>query len=110
MSSISYVLTVVPVSDLGQAIDFYTKLLGRPPELRPMEGVAEWQIGGSAWIQVSTTIGLAVDDVEEFRQECVNVGLMFGEVVDLGFVRMVEVKDPDGNHIQALEETGEALS
>lgn len=54
MSSISYVLTVVPVSDLGQAIDFYTKLLGRPPELQPMEGVAEWQIGGSAWIQVST--------------------------------------------------------
>lgn len=37
------------------------------------------------------------------------IGLTLGEVVDLGLVRMVEVKDPDGNHIQALEETGEAL-
>ena len=116
MSSISYVLTVVPVSDLQRAMEFYSAFLGRGPDEEPMEGIAEWRVGDSAWIQVSTdtegmgrmTFSVAVDDVEKFRKERIDAGLALGEIVDYGFVKMVKVTDPDGNDVWALQETGDA--
>lgn len=116
MSSISYVLTVAPVSDLEKSIEWYSAFFGREPDQRPMDGIAEWRMGASSWVQVSTGIeavgrtafSVAVDDLDEFRAERVAAGIELSEIVDYGFVRMVDAKDPDGNDVSALVETGVA--
>ena len=46
------VLAQATVSDLEPAIQWYSALFGRPPDVRPMGGLAEWHYGDSCGVQV----------------------------------------------------------
>ena len=45
-------LAGIMVSDLTTAEPWYERLLARPADSRPMEGLAEWKLADGGWIQV----------------------------------------------------------
>jgi hypothetical protein len=45
-------LAGIMVNNLDAAVAWYEKLLDRPADKRPMDGLAEWQMPDGGWIQV----------------------------------------------------------
>jgi hypothetical protein len=46
------VLAGVTVADFESSLDWYERLLGRAPDQRPMDGLAQWRVTDSALFQV----------------------------------------------------------
>lgn len=105
---IDHVLAVVPVADFDAARAWYERLVGRPADNRPMEGLAEWQVTGTGWLQVfrdadragSTLLNFAVDDLDEhiadLAERCMEAGAI--QSANKG-VRLSTITDPDGNKV-----------
>lgn len=108
------VVAVVPVKDHAVALAWYRRWIGRDADVVPMEGVAEWQIAGSGWLQVAldpehaggTSVVVGVRDVDVQRAACIEVGVQVGDVQDYGFIKLVEAVDPDGNKVVFVQEVG----
>lgn len=70
--TITQVSAEVMVADHAAAVAWYGRVLGREPDRRPMEGLAEWQLTDSASLQVfadpskagSSAVTIGVDDVD----------------------------------------------
>jgi ketosteroid isomerase-like protein len=109
--SIKNALASVPVRDLGCAGQWYQKLIGRPPDSRPTSEVVAWNFEGGGSLQVyqnaeragagsfSFVVGSVDDQVSALRQ----FGLDARSQMIGGEVRVVMVKDPDGNSIAFAE-------
>jgi len=50
--AIDHVLAVISVSDIEAARGWYDRLLGRPPDNRPKDSLAEWRVTDTGWVQV----------------------------------------------------------
>ena len=46
------VAAVVATRDYVTARSWYSRVIGRDPDLEPIDGVAEWQITATAWLQL----------------------------------------------------------
>jgi catechol 2,3-dioxygenase-like lactoylglutathione lyase family enzyme len=111
MGEITHLFAGVPVSDLDAGIAWYTRLLGRPPDLRvgnevlwdidehatlfiePNEAQAGWGRITLAVAGLDATLErLAVDGIEHEPIETYSNG-----------VRHVKIPDPDGNAIAFAE-------
>lgn len=101
-------LAGVAVSDIAAAIVWYEALIGRPPDIRPLDHVAGWQFPGGGWIEVfvekeragMSTVIFAVLSVEKQLEELAEKGIPVTKVTpseDIGEVSMIQ--DPDGNRI-----------
>jgi glyoxylase I family protein len=106
--TIEHVLAVVPVADINAAQSWYERLLGRAPDNRPMESVAEWRITEAGWLQVfcdseragSALLNFAVDDLAGHLGELRKRGLESGPVQSAAKgVALSSIADPDGNTI-----------
>jgi glyoxylase I family protein len=106
--AINHVLAVVPVADIDTARDWYEHLLGRTPDNHPMEGLAEWRVTDTGWLQVwedpdragTALLNFAVDDLAAHLDELASRGLSPGEVQTVNKeVQLTAVTDPDGNTI-----------
>ncbi len=54
------IAAVIATKDYATARSWYSRVIGREPDLEPVDGVAEWQIAATAWLQLArTTIGPA---------------------------------------------------
>lgn len=103
--SFTRVLAQVVVGDHDRAVAWYARLFGRAPDTTPMDGLAEWQLTGTGWLQVfsdaatagNSTVTLGVDDLDP-------------HLADLGDIEAARqttsrdqqlgtVTDPDGNVI-----------
>jgi catechol 2,3-dioxygenase-like lactoylglutathione lyase family enzyme len=98
----------LPVADLQPALEWYERLLGRPPDMRPNEREATWQLADAGWVYVVADpdragkglITLIVDDLEAHVAELTGRGIEAGAIETLGSVVMKsEVVDPEGNRI-----------
>lgn len=106
------VVAVLPVTDHAASVSWYTKWLGRDPDVVPAEGVAEWQLAGAAWLQVGlnpeaaghTSVVVTVPDVSAQQKACRDLGLEVGDVQDYGVVKIITLSDPDGNQVMFVEE------
>lgn len=111
-SNFTSVVAVLPVTDHEKAVLWYRSWIGRAPDVEPMEGIAEWQLAGNAWIQVTvdpefagrTTAVIGVADIDAQRSACAAVDVAVGEVNDYGFVKTAEAVDPAGNKIVFVQE------
>jgi hypothetical protein len=111
-SNLVSVVGVLPVADHAEAVTCDQKWIGRGPDVKPMEGVAEWQLAKTAWIQVSvdpesagrTTVVVGVADIDTQRSACAAADVAVGEISDYGFVKMAEAADPAGNRILFVQE------
>ena len=95
------------VSDHDAAVAWYERLLGREPDGRPMDGLAEWQITGTAWIQVfadparagRSAVTIGVDDLEQHARPIVENGLELDRQTTPRGQHLASISDPDGNLI-----------
>ncbi|MGW7267015.1 VOC family protein [Streptomyces sp. NPDC054842] len=108
----THVLAVAPVRDIEAAVAWYERLLGRPADTRPMEGLADWHINATAWVQVfrspehagGALLNLVVDDLDAALVELAGRGITAGDVQPGGQrVRFAAVHDPDGNRVTLIE-------
>jgi predicted enzyme related to lactoylglutathione lyase/ketosteroid isomerase-like protein len=104
--AISNALASVAVKDIKAAVQWYAQVLGRPPDSSPTPELAEWAFPGGGWLQVyalperagSCSCTLAVEDVDAEAARLEKLGVATGDRMG-GQVRVLMVRDPDGNSI-----------
>lgn len=105
LPEITNVLAEVLVTDHAAAINWYTALFGRPPDRRPMDGLAEWQLNPTGGLQVferadgagSSSATLVVDTVTPVAEHLTSIGIDTElRTVSSGFA-IASLVDPDGN-------------
>jgi Glyoxalase-like domain len=111
--SVNDLAAVVATKDYGVARAWYGRLLGREPDLEPVDGVGEWQLTSTAWLQVvedadragKSAVRFGVSDLEAQIAELNDAGITTGEpVVIADMVRVIDVADPDGNEVSFVED------
>lgn len=100
-------LASVAVNDLRSATQWYERLFGRPADSMPMPEVAEWKFERGGWLQVyenrpragQGSVTLAVEDLDQEIERMEQLGLDAGQPMVSKTVKVVMIKDPDGNSI-----------
>jgi hypothetical protein len=111
--AITDVLAALPVPAVDDAIQWYTRLLGRPPDARPMPGLADWHFSGTGSLQLvedanragGGLVTLTIDDVKTYVVGLAERGIDAGSVDDTTSdkVFFVSVEDPYGNSITLVQ-------
>lgn len=99
------VYTVLLTADLPASERWYTKLLGRGPDNRPMNTLVQWELFGQGGLGLSTddeiagkgVMFLIVDDVAAERRRLRELGIELGEDIAGDYSTLAQVRDPDGN-------------
>jgi len=106
------VAAVVATRDFASALSWYRGVIGRDPDLEPVDNVAEWQITDTAWLQViedperagRSAVRFGVDDVDAQIAELTAAGITPGELLVVAdMVKVVDVADPDGNEVSFVQ-------
>ncbi len=115
----THVFAGIPVADRDQAVNWYGRLAGRPPDLIPNEHEAAWQMSETGWIYLIEDAGrsgsalntLLLDDLDAFLVGLAERGIAAGTVETMGnAVRFVIVTDPDGNRLKVGQPPTQAAS
>jgi catechol 2,3-dioxygenase-like lactoylglutathione lyase family enzyme len=101
------IYTALLTADLAAAERWYTKLLGRGPDYRPMDTLVQWELFDQGGVALSTdneiagrgVMFLVVDDVETERRRLKRLGIMLGDDIVGDYSTLAQVRDPDGNLI-----------
>jgi predicted enzyme related to lactoylglutathione lyase len=109
--SIVNALAGIMVLDLEPAVAWYENLLDRPPDKRPMEGLAEWRMRDGAWIQVYedkqraglSSVTFAVEGFEQQLEQLKAKGVPVEATTSSDYVKTATVKDPSGNRVVFAE-------
>lgn len=113
--AVTHVFAGIPVVNHEAALEWYERLLGRPPDRLPTEDEAVWELSDTGLIYVvgdeeragSALLTLIVDDLDGWAEAAARRGIAVGEIDTApGAVRRTVITDPDGNRIQF----GEVLS
>ena len=99
------VYTVLLTADVAAAEDWYTKLLGRGPDYRPMDTLVQWDLFDQSGLALSTDDEIAgrgvmfviVDDVAAERSRLQGLGIVLGDDIEGDYSTLAQVRDPDGN-------------
>lgn len=94
-------------TDLAAAESWYTKLLGRGPDYRPMETLIQWDLFAQGGLQIATDDDLAsngalfllVGDIATERQRLQDLGIPLGDDIQGDYSTLAQVRDPDGNQV-----------
>ena len=94
-------------ADLAAAEGWYTRLLGRGPDHRPMDTLLHWEVSGQGGLMLSSSeeiagrgvVFLYVADLEAERRRLEGVGIALGEDIPGEYSTLAQVRDPDGNLI-----------
>lgn len=105
--NIKNALAGISVREIEASVIWYRGIIGRPPDIRPMPGVAGWQFPGGGWVEVfedveragSSTVILAVESLEEQLEILADLGIDVEnqEIPSIGTVALIH--DTDGNLI-----------
>ncbi len=109
--AIKKVYAQVAVRDLTAAVAWYTQLIGRPADVNPMDGLAEWNLveggslqvfqdaerAGKSWVTVEVT------SLDEQLSGMNNRGVPGGPITKANYVKISVIADPDGNHLTFAE-------
>jgi catechol 2,3-dioxygenase-like lactoylglutathione lyase family enzyme len=105
---VTHLFSGIPTSQLPVALHWYEQLLGRPPDRRPHEGEAVWQLAGSGLIYVvadaeragAALLTLIVDDLDALLAALAGRGISPSPIETMSNgVRTMRISDPDGNSI-----------
>ena len=111
--AIDGVLAGIAVDDFASALTWYERLLGRPADAAPMEGLAEWHLSESGGIQLihdgdragssyATLLVTSLDDnLAALKAEGIPVGPTRGTP---GLVKATTVTDRESNRITFAED------
>jgi catechol 2,3-dioxygenase-like lactoylglutathione lyase family enzyme len=95
------------VADLAAGEAWYTKLLGRPPDVRPMPTLLHWELFEEGGLMLSSSEEIAaqgvlflyVDDLAAERRRLAEAGIILGDDNEGDYSTLAQVRDPDGNLI-----------
>lgn len=104
---IDYLFAAIVVTDLDASENFYTKIIGRPPDDKPMDTLAQWRGVSNAGIQLfkdsakagHSMMTIIVSDVEKTAQLLKKEGIVLGKIRKEDTMRIAQLSDPDGNVI-----------
>ena len=111
MSAITHLYAGVAVSDLDAGIDWYTRIFGRPPDMRAGDEIL-WDIDEHATLFIepnaaqagSGRITLGVSGLDRLLERLAAEGIEHASIETYSNgVRHVKVPDPDGNAIAFAE-------
>lgn len=111
--TVNDICAVVAASDYDRALAWYTRILGRRPDLEPIERVAEWQLTETAWLQLiedadragRSAVRFGVDDLAAQTAALAAAGVAVGEPVMIAdLVRVLDVLDSEGNEVSWVED------
>ena len=94
-------------ADLGAAEGWYTKLLGRGPDHRPMPTLLHWELSDEGGLMLSSSTEIAsrgaiflyVADLADERRRLDGLGIALGSDNEGDYSTLAQVRDPDGNLI-----------
>jgi catechol 2,3-dioxygenase-like lactoylglutathione lyase family enzyme len=88
-------------TDLTAAESWYTKLLGRGPDYRPMETLIQWDLFAQGGLQLATDDNLAGNGALFLleRQRLRDLGISLGDDIQGTYSTLAQVRDPDGNQV-----------
>jgi len=104
-------ITEIAVRDIAKSREWYSRLLGKGPDLEPFPGNVEFKVGG-AWLQiVQGTVGtsgwalrLEVRDLHRERERLRSAGVDAEEIATVpSVIRYFGIRDPDGNELMFFE-------
>ena len=110
--SIGHVFGGLAVADLAPALNWYERLLGRPPGMRPHAEEATWQLTATASIYVvadparagRALLTVIINDLDGFLTGPVGRGLNPDtREGTAGEIRRAVFTDPDGNRLTFAE-------
>jgi predicted enzyme related to lactoylglutathione lyase len=110
--SIEYVFAGLAVSGVDAAIDWYERLLGKPPDMRPNDREATWRLTETASVYVvadedragQSAVTMFVDDLDAELDAITRRGIPVGPIETApGLFRRIKISDPDGNEIQLAQ-------
>ena len=99
------IYTSLLTADLSAAESWYTNLLGRGPDNRPMDTLVQWELFDHVGIALSTDDEIAgrgvmflyVDDLAAERHRLQGLGIVLGNDIEGDYSTLAQVHDPDGN-------------
>jgi catechol 2,3-dioxygenase-like lactoylglutathione lyase family enzyme len=99
------VYTALLATDLPAAERWYTRLLGRGPDHRPMDTLAQWELFDQGGLMLSNSREIAgpgvaflyVDDLAAERRRLQGLGIELGDDIPGDYSTLAQVRDPDGN-------------
>lgn len=109
---VTNVLSGLAVSDLDATSEWMARLIGRPADARPMDGLADWHLPPHGTLQLvldpdragGSMVTLHVPDIASAQADLAERGL------DLRYddntstkVKFGQIVDPDGNSITIVE-------
>lgn len=105
------VFAVACVSDLDRSVPWYAALIGRDPDDRPMEGLAQWRVGDRAGLQLVLDAGksgrslltIVTPEIAGARRQLAAAGIELEPDLQGDFGLLAQVSDPDGNRITLAE-------
>ena len=112
--SVNRVLAGVAVADVDAAVAWYERLFGRPPDTRPMEGLAEWHVPAGGVVQLVASadragrslLTLDLDDLQHelaaMRERGLDAGALDDTTSDK--VLIATTSDPEGNAITFVQQ------
>lgn len=97
--------TALLTADLEAAEAWYTKLLGRGPDHRPMDTLVQWELFNEGGLMLSNSDEIAgrgvmllyVADVAAERHRLQGLGIVLGDDIEGDYSTLAQVRDPDGN-------------
>src|SRR5215210_3417425 len=105
----------VPVTNIAAARRFYSRALGRAPDLTQAESGLEWILHDQPQVALrivsqsvgvgSARVGIGVDDLRSERERLVTALKVVPEVVVIpGVIALVELQDDDENTLVFWED------
>lgn len=102
---------VAHVSDIEKSTSWYSDLIGRSPDDRPMDGLVQWRDLGGAGLQLvwdaersgTSAITIVTPTMSRARAALASVGIDLEPDVQGDFGIIAQISDPDGNRITLAE-------
>ena len=102
----------VRVRELAPAIDWYSRLFGRAPDIVPNEHEVMWRVSEGGWLYVlhdlayagKSLVTIAVTDLDREWAELADREIHLGSIEPVGPAgRKATIDDPDGNSIALIQ-------
>jgi catechol 2,3-dioxygenase-like lactoylglutathione lyase family enzyme len=101
------IYTSLLTTDLAAAEGWYTKLLGRGPDHRPMDTLVQWELFDQGGLMLSNSdeiagkgvVFLYVESLAAERTRLQDLGIALENDIPGDYSTLAQLRDPDGNLI-----------
>jgi predicted enzyme related to lactoylglutathione lyase len=116
--TITNALAGVAVDDLEAGVRWYSRVIDRQPDTRPMPEVAEWLLPRGGCLQIyadreragSSSVTLVVADLDEDLARLADEGIDTTRATETDIVRTSVATDPAGNQVVLAQPLSAAVA